>query len=85
MGSLSVVVIRTPDGDLPALVDRCLHQGGPLSRGGLLDATEGSEPGEYRAADGRTGSTLFDPRRRLRRVARREENGHIVIKRPSRG
>jgi nitrite reductase/ring-hydroxylating ferredoxin subunit len=92
LGSLPIVVVRTRDGELHGLVDRCLHQGARLSRGRLLAATDGDVVGEYRALehdvlkcpwhgyeyDVRSGCGLFDPRRRLRRVRVREEDGLIV-------
>jgi nitrite reductase/ring-hydroxylating ferredoxin subunit len=88
-----IVVVRTHDGELHALVDRCLHQGARLSDGRLLPATDGERVGEYRLKeadvvlkcpwhgyeyDVRTGCALFDPRRRLRTVDVREEGGLIV-------
>jgi nitrite reductase (NADH) small subunit len=89
-----VVVIRTRGGELHALLDRCIHQGGPLSRGRLQQATVGDRPGEYREDDGRaivkcpwhgfefdvaTGCALFDARRRVRRVPVREESGRVLV------
>jgi hypothetical protein len=35
LGPFPIVVVRAPDGSLFALLDKCLHQGGPLSRGRL--------------------------------------------------
>jgi nitrite reductase (NADH) small subunit len=93
VGDLPIVVVRTSGGQLQAFVDRCLHQGARLSAGRLLDATDGERVGEYRIAAGRdvlkcpwhgyeydveTGCGLFDRRRRLRRIAVREEDGLIV-------
>ena len=89
-----IVVVRTHDGELHALVDRCLHQGARLSGGRLLPATDGERVGEYRLKeadvvlkcpwhgyeyDVRSGCALFDPRRRLRRVDAREEDGLILV------
>jgi nitrite reductase/ring-hydroxylating ferredoxin subunit len=94
--SLPVVVIRTSAGELRCYVDRCLHQGARLSGGRLLDATDGDRVGDYRRVEGRdvlkcpwhgyeydaeSGCALFDPRRRLRRVAVREAQGLIFAER----
>jgi nitrite reductase/ring-hydroxylating ferredoxin subunit len=92
-GDTPVVLIRTRAGDLHAFHDRCIHQGGPLSRGRLQQATDGDRPGEYREDartivkcpwhgfefDVATGSTLFDARRRVRRVRVREESGRVLV------
>ncbi len=43
LGPFPIVVVRTPDGSLFALLDKCLHQGGPLSRGRLGATSTGSE------------------------------------------
>jgi nitrite reductase/ring-hydroxylating ferredoxin subunit len=95
LGPMPIVVIRTNDGALYGLLDKCLHQGGPLSRGKLLQATDCS-PGRsnaYQVEEGReivkcpwhgyeydlkTGSTLFDPDRKLRTFKVHEEDGQIV-------
>ena len=95
VGPVPVVVIRTPDGDLHGLVDKCLHQGGPLSKGKLMgyyDAEPGAV-GEYEVRrEGeilrcpwhgfeyvvRTGATLFDDKRCLRKVTVWEEDGTIM-------
>jgi nitrite reductase (NADH) small subunit len=96
LGPLPVVVLRTSAGELRGFVDRCLHQGARLSAGRLLDATEGDQVGEYRLVagqevlkcpwhgyeyDAETGCGLFDRRRRLRRIAVREQDGLIVAAR----
>jgi nitrite reductase (NADH) small subunit len=88
-----IVVVRTPDGELHGLVDRCVHQGARLSGGRLLPGTDGDQVGEYRLSeddavlkcpwhgyeyDVRSGCALFDPRRRVRRVDVRVEDGLIV-------
>ena len=93
-GDTNVVVVRTRRGDLHALVDRCIHQGGPLSRGRLQDAVDGDRPGEYREDTGRmivkcpwhgfeydvvTGCALFDARRRVRALSVREEDGRVLV------
>lgn len=85
MGSRKVVIIGgrpivvfNISGEFFALLDRCPHQGGPLSRGQLTGLVEASEPGEYcysRAGeilrcpwhgwefDVRTGKSWCDPSR----------------------
>jgi nitrite reductase/ring-hydroxylating ferredoxin subunit len=90
---LPIVVVRTHDGELHGLVDRCLHQGARLSGGRLLPGTEGEQVGEYRLReddvvlkcpwhgyeyDVRSGCVLFDGRRRLRRVRVHVQDGLIV-------
>ena len=42
------IVIFNLDGAFYGLLDRCPHQGGPLSEGRLIGLTESAEPGEYR-------------------------------------
>lgn len=94
LGSVPVAVVRTADGELHALLDRCLHQGARLSSGRVLEATDGTVPGEYRRVedrpilkcpwhgyeyDVRSGCTLFDSRLRVRTFPVWEEDGHIVV------
>lgn len=95
LGRLPAVVIRLHDGSLHALVNRCLHQGAPLSRGRLGEGSRGEAGvGDYRADpsaavlrcpwhgyeyDVRTGCTLFDPARRLRRLTVWEEDGDVLL------
>jgi nitrite reductase/ring-hydroxylating ferredoxin subunit len=98
LGPMPIVVIRTNDGALYGLLDKCLHQGGPLSRGKLLQAIDCS-PGRSNAYqmegreivkcpwhgyeyDPKTGSTLFDPDRKLRTFKVHEENGQVSAARP---
>ena len=50
LGPIPVVVIRAPDDSLHALLDKCLHQGGPLSKGRIGGATY-SEPGPSGVGD----------------------------------
>ncbi|HEX5620421.1 MAG TPA: Rieske (2Fe-2S) protein, partial [Solirubrobacteraceae bacterium] len=91
---LPIVVVRTQDGELHGLVDRCLHQGARLSGGRLLPGTDGERVGEYQLKevdvvlkcpwhgyeyDVRSGCALFDRRRRLRRVDVREADGLILV------
>ena len=94
LGPMPIVVIRTRDGSLHGLLDKCLHQGGQLSRGKLLEATEAGQgdcmyqlvagreivkcPWHGYEYDVKTGSTLFDPERRLRTFKVHEEDGQIV-------
>ena len=92
----AIVVIRTLEGVLHALLDRCVHQGGPLSRGRLQPATTGDRPGHYAEDRGTTivkcpwhgfefdvatGCALFDERRRVPRVRVREEGGRVLVER----
>jgi nitrite reductase/ring-hydroxylating ferredoxin subunit len=93
LGMLPIVVVRTHDGELYGLVDRCLHQGARLSGGRLLEGTEGDAVGQYRMVDSRevlkcpwhgyeydvrSGCAVFDRRQALRRIVVREEAGLIV-------
>jgi nitrite reductase/ring-hydroxylating ferredoxin subunit len=93
LGPMPIVVIRTESGALHGLLDKCLHQGGQLSRGRLMPAMNGRTSGDYHEENGRvivkcpwhgyeydiaTGCTLFDERRRLRIFNVREEAGQIV-------
>jgi nitrite reductase/ring-hydroxylating ferredoxin subunit len=93
LGLLPVVIIRTSEGELHALEDRCLHQGARLSRGRLLPAAEGDAVGRYGMDDSRevikcpwhgyeydvrTGCAVFDRRRALRRVRVVEQNGLVL-------
>jgi nitrite reductase/ring-hydroxylating ferredoxin subunit len=93
LGPMPIVVVRTEDGQLYALLDKCLHMGGQLSKGRLLTAQGGERCGEYVEQTGRfvvkcpwhgyeydvrTGATLFDERVRLRTFSVREEDGQIV-------
>jgi nitrite reductase/ring-hydroxylating ferredoxin subunit len=95
LGRLPAVVIRLRDGSLHALVNRCLHHGAPLSRGRLSYGSRGRAGlGDYSADesvsalrcpwhgyeyDVRTGCTLFDPDRRLRRLTVWEEDGTVLL------
>jgi nitrite reductase/ring-hydroxylating ferredoxin subunit len=93
-GPMPIVVIRDNDGSLYGLLDKCLHQGGQLSRGKLLTATNGKTLGDYHEEPGRsivkcpwhgfeydvkTGCTMFDEQRRVRVFKVREEDGQIVV------
>jgi nitrite reductase/ring-hydroxylating ferredoxin subunit len=93
LGMLPIVVVRTHDGELHGLVDRCLHQGARLSGGRLLPHAESDAVGQYRMVDARevlqcpwhgyeydvrSGCAVFDRRQALRRIAVREHAGLIV-------
>jgi nitrite reductase/ring-hydroxylating ferredoxin subunit len=53
------IVIFNIGGELFALLDRCPHQGGPLSQGRLTGLVEAPEPGKY--CFSRTGEILRCP------------------------
>jgi len=48
LGGVGVVVVRTPEGDVHALRDRCSHRGAPLSKGIVEAKIVADAPGEYR-------------------------------------
>jgi nitrite reductase (NADH) small subunit len=48
VGDVGIVVIRTPDGQVRALRDRCAHLGARLSQGRLAPMTISDEPGTRR-------------------------------------
>ncbi len=95
LGPMPVVVVRAPDGSLHALLDKCLHQGGPLSKGRLgSDSSGSSDVGDYRLErdgeiircpwhgfeyDIRTGCLLAEPSRRLRTFTVIEDDGKIFV------
>lgn len=97
LGPFPIVVARAPDGSLHALVDKCLHQGGPLSKGRLGAISTGSaDVGDYRYEregeflrcpwhgfeyDIRTGCLTSDPTRCLNTFTAREEDGNVVVER----
>lgn len=93
LGPMPIVVIRTTDGRLYGLLDKCLHMGGPLSKGKIYTAQDGDTCGQYVEQDGRlivkcpwhgyeydltTGATLFDENLKLRTFTVREEDGQVV-------
>lgn len=47
LGRISIVVCKTPDGAFYAFSNKCIHQGGPLSKGKLCGAPQSDSPGEY--------------------------------------
>jgi nitrite reductase/ring-hydroxylating ferredoxin subunit len=94
LGPMPIVVVRTEAGRLYAILDKCLHMGGALSKGKLLVAQNGRQCGDYHEEEGRfilkcpwhgyeydltTGATLFDPELKLRTFSVREEDGQIVV------
>lgn len=94
LGPMPIVVLRTVEGELYGLLDKCLHMGGALSKGKLLVAQNGRECGHYEEEEGRfivkcpwhgyeddvkTGATLFDDELKVRTFSVREENGQIVV------
>lgn len=93
LDAMPIVVIRTMDGELHGLEDRCLHQGARLSRGRLLPAGEAAAVGRHRLEDARevvkcpwhgyeydvrSGCALFDRRLALRRVRVVERDGLVL-------
>lgn len=81
LGPVPLCVGRTGKGELFAVVDKCLHQGGPLSRGRCQGTTEGDKVGDYRYVregevikcpwhgyeyEAMTGRALAEPERQLR-------------------
>lgn len=94
LGPLPVVVIRSQDGSLHAMINSCLHHGARLSEGVLLSRVVGDGPGVYREEvdaevlrcpwhgyqyDIRTGCTLFDSTRRIQTFKVSEVDGKIVV------
>lgn len=95
VGPVPVVVVRTKSGSLHALVDRCLHQGGPLSKGVLTWASDTSrDVGEYHIdRDGQIlkcpwhgyeydvtdGCFTMDTKRRLQRFTTWESDGDVFV------
>ena len=95
LGPMPVMVVRAPDGSLHALLDKCLHQGGPLSKGRLgCDSAGSCDVGDYRLEragevircpwhgfeyDIRTGCLLAEPSRRLRTFTVTEDAGRIFV------
>jgi nitrite reductase (NADH) small subunit len=83
LGMLPIVVVRTPDGGLHGLVDRCLHQGARLSGGELLPGgVVLTCPWHGYEYDVRSGCATFDRRLALRRIDVREEAGRIEANAP---
>lgn len=95
LGPIPVVLIRTKTGVVRAYVDRCLHMGAPLSKGELgWSSDSSSDVGDYRVErdgeilrcpwhgyeyDVRTGATVFDQQRKLRRITVIEEDGDLIL------
>ncbi len=94
-GSVRVVVIRTPDGELHALRDVCSHMGARLSDGLLHLASEADPAGGYRLSDTyvvscpwhgqefsvASGRCLADARHRARTYSVRVEDDMVVLER----
>jgi nitrite reductase/ring-hydroxylating ferredoxin subunit len=94
-GSISVVVIRTPDGQLHALRNVCSHMGAKLSDGLVHQASEADPAGGYCLSDEfviscpwhgfefsvDTGRCLADARHRARTYAVTQEGDMIVLER----
>lgn len=93
LGPVPVCVGRTGSGALFGVVDKCLHQGGQLSRGALQGTTDGKDVGQYEWVrqgeilkcpwhgyeyDVLSGGTLFDRCRKLRTFRVWEKDGEIV-------
>ena len=84
LGTLPIVVVRTLDGELHGLVDRCLHQGARLSGGRLVRGGEGDAreilrcPWHGYEYDVRTGCSVLDRRLALERIDVRVDAGRIV-------
>ncbi len=92
------IVVFNLDGDFFALLDRCPHQGGPLSGGISCGLTLSDEPGQYRFSragefircpwhqwefDIRTGKSWFDPRRtKVRPFPAGVESGAALVEGP---
>ncbi len=90
------IVVFNLDGEFFALLDRCPHQGGPLSGGKLCGLAESEEPGLVRYSrrgemlrcpwhawefDIRTGKSWFDPRRtRARAYPAHVETGAALLR-----
>jgi nitrite reductase/ring-hydroxylating ferredoxin subunit len=94
LGPMPVAVVRTKDGSLYGLLDKCLHQGGRLSKGIIEPAPTSELAGDYQVNpdllilkcpwhgyeyDLKTGCTLFDPNEKVRTFKVREEDGQIVV------
>ena len=94
------IVVFNVSGEFFALLDRCPHQGGPLSGGILCGLTQSDAPGTYRFSragefvrcpwhqwefDIRTGKSWFDPRRtKVRPFPAQVEPGAALMEGPHR-
>ena len=92
---MPVAVVRTTGGRLFAILDRCLHQGAPLSKGRLGFSSEKSRLiGEYFVEPDETvlrcpwhgyeydlesGATLAPPCRALRTFAAWENDDYVYV------
>jgi nitrite reductase (NADH) small subunit len=97
---LAVVVVRTLDGDLYAVRDRCPHAGAKLSNGRLERTVVGDGVGRYVLSDGHlircpwhgfefdvsSGRCLADPENtRVRAYSVSVEGGVVWLEKPVRG
>ena len=96
LGDVSVAVIKTVDGRLYALRDKCSHMGAPLSLGFVETAIVGEDVGDYKMSakdiircpwhgyeyDAATGRCLADPDHvRVRAYSVSVEDGYVVVER----
>lgn len=92
---VAVVVVRTPDGAVHALRDRCSHASAALSKGRLQRAIVGDAVGSYKLSDDFivrcprhgyefdvvTGHCLADAGHRVRSYPVSVEDGTVVLER----
>jgi nitrite reductase/ring-hydroxylating ferredoxin subunit len=96
IGNIEVVIVRTPDGNVHALRDKCSHLNVRLSRGGTVEEPMIDEGGVLRLGDNCvlrcpwhgfefdlvSGRCLADPEHhRVRAYAVTVENGTIYVER----
>jgi nitrite reductase/ring-hydroxylating ferredoxin subunit len=96
-GRRELVVCRTPDGELHALLGICPHRGGLLGFGRLCPLVTSERFGTYELAetttllrcpwhafefDVRTGEAIADPTYRVQTYPVREEDGRILVEMP---
>jgi nitrite reductase (NADH) small subunit len=93
--SVKVVVVRTWDGALHAIRDRCSHRGAALSLGWLRREIAGSSVGDYHLTDSCvvecpwhgfefdvvTGKCVSDSRYRVRAYQVEVEDGYVFLER----
>lgn len=95
VGPVSVVIVRSPDGELHALRDVCSHMGAKLSDGIVHFASDADPNGGYRLSDTfviscpwhgfefsvDSGRCLADPRHRARAYAVTVEDDVVMLER----
>jgi nitrite reductase (NADH) small subunit len=95
VGSVSVVVVRSPDGELHALRNVCSHMGAKLSDGIVHFASDADPDGGYRLSDTfviscpwhgfefsvESGRCLADARHRARAYAVTVQDDVVVLER----